>query len=143
MVCFRASLSTALILHVTESKRLFVIRLHTWRRFYNGIPRLISIPFWKIQGIYIYILVYMQDCTSAIQPSLSAMTSSFFLYLSIVFLFLSDRREKLDIIWKQVMAQENIKQMYNLVCNALVNVCICQDRERYLCYQIIISDLLI
>ncbi len=92
---------------------------------------------------YIYILVYMQDCTSAIQPSLSAMTSSFFLYLSIVFLFLSDRREKLDIIWKQVMAQENIKQMYNLVCNALVNVCICQDRERYLCYQIIISDLLI
>lgn len=30
------------------------------------------------------------------------------------------------------MVQENAVQLYNLVCNALVNVCIpCQNRERY------------
>ena len=38
----------------------------------------------------------------------------------------------MDIIWKQIMVQENPVQLYSLVCNALVNVCIpCQNRERY------------
>ncbi|XP_046852491.1 mediator of RNA polymerase II transcription subunit 12-like protein isoform X2 [Xenia sp. Carnegie-2017] len=47
--------------------------------------------------------------------------------------FLEDsRREKLDVIWKHIISPENVVQLYSVVCNAFVNVAMCQDRERTL-----------